>query len=98
MTKKERIEYLESEVAGLHSKLAELIAKVEELEAKQVTTVQPLPYLPGTIINYWPTVYCVNCGQYYRLDTTHKCMPTQWWNPDKWVITYGPTCDTTLKP
>lgn len=65
-TKKERIEYLESEAAGLNAKVAELIAKVEELEKKLANSlVIPLGQptnVPAYSIPQVQSSRCPNCN------------------------------------
>jgi hypothetical protein len=86
MSKKERIEYLESEVTGLHAKVAELIERVGELEKKQASGIfipynQPAQRTPTN----WTYKTCPNCGAGYY-GTYHAC----WYvNPNGQWITFS---------
>lgn len=93
MSKKERIEYLETQVAGLQDKLSEVIAELEVLK-KQVGNAWLIPVTnpkPIDIPSVWPgngTAYCFNCNQYYFPGVGHICS-------GPWKITW--TCDTGAK-
>jgi hypothetical protein len=79
MSKKERIEYLESEVTGLHAKVAELIRELEDLKKKQT----------GWIFNTsLPLLYqekmCPWCHK-EPADKWHYCpnYPSHWVDPNR---------------
>lgn len=72
MSKKERIEYLETQVAGLHDKLSETIGELEELK-KRVNNVWLIPSNPINIPTFWSGNYCFSCGQRYESLIGHVC-------------------------
>jgi hypothetical protein len=81
VTKKERIEYLESEVAGLHAKVAELIERVRQLEVKlndywlldkNSPNVVTFPNINEAIgVTSW--IKCPNCGGTYPPGQHNAC-------------------------
>jgi hypothetical protein len=77
-SKKERIDYLEVQVAGLQDKLSETIRELEELK-NRVGNAWLIPSTkPITIPSIWNTgyVYCTICGQYYFPGVlNHVCNP-----------------------
>jgi hypothetical protein len=76
MSKKERIEYLESEVAGLHSRIAELVVKVEELEKKQAGNwLFPNINIPAPTLPQTQNMPCAACA---RGGICSCVRPNQW--------------------
>jgi hypothetical protein len=67
-SKKERIEYLENEVVGLHNKLSEVIGELDALK-NQVGNAWLIPTTnPVNVPSVWGSSnsgYCPICGQYY---------------------------------
>jgi hypothetical protein len=72
-SKKERIDYLEVQVAGLQDKLSETIAELEQLK-KQVSNAWLIPTTnPVNIPTIWSGTYCFSCGQKYDTLFGHVC-------------------------
>lgn len=92
MSKKERLEYLEAETAGLHEKLAETIRELEELK-KQIAGAWLIKTTPSSNTHVWPTqtsYKCNWCGCEIGIGMLHYCpkQPNQLWNPNgPYVIT-----------
>jgi hypothetical protein len=81
MSKRERIEYLESEVAGLHARIAELIAKVEGLEKRKSGWVfnTSIPLFPQRNLCPWCHKEPANQWHYCPNYPSHWVDPNQQW-------------------
>jgi hypothetical protein len=85
MSKKERIEYLESEVTELHAKVAELIERVGELEKKLSGYWLLDKNSPNVVTFPINNAYCQWCQKSYDSSRWHLCpnYPNQWVDPNK---------------